>query len=883
MNKSIRYIILFIALTLIVIWFTLSFSAFQRKQILEQELNHLKNEYEFSIKDYKSNSDIYFVNVINTKAVIELMIRANNSNTDVKNNARAELYDLLIDSYTTMQKFNLHQMHFHLPNNESFLRFHAPDFFGDDLTNERETVAYVNRELKPVSGFEAGKKFIGYRFVYPIIHDGNHLGSVETAISMATIVHEIEAHTHAAVAFIISKSVVDKKVLEEDRIKFKPSFISDTYLLENSSSLNTTDFMKSIISKHNNLEESLHSGPPFNYAAVKDGQTYITSYLPIQNSISQEPVGYLIISRINEDLYDNRFLFISSALVVITIIGILIFIIHIFHTYQKTLKQKNKLLEEVQHNAKLGFWELDIEHNALTLSNEIYNIFGVKPQNSKRTIEDLTEYVHPEDRILVRKTYENSIINKSGYQVRYRVLREDGSVIHVNEIAYHEFNDARQPIKSIGTVQDITELVESEIGIQELHNQLESVISKVPDIVYRCTNTRSQKILYINDAVEYITGYSKSDFLKPDGRTINSIIHPDDVKMTEEVIKNAIQKDQIFKVDYRIIDAEGTTVFVQEIGQKSISPGGQEVLDGTITDLSLEKDAFGRMGKFLDIQDNIVVLTDGEKLKFANKKFFELLGFDNLDTFLENHNCLSDLFIENDQQFHPGKIKDKKKNWIDSLLTYDEGHRIVSIRDKHQEIHVFAVSINAYELGSYVITFSDISENYSEKQQYMKKAHLDPLTGAYNREFFSANINRLIGDSEVKGCGIGFIIFDIDNFKSVNDNHGHTVGDKIIRQVVEIVNHNIRETDKLIRWGGDEFVLIAESSSIQGVQKQAEKLCNIIAHFEFDTINNLTCSFGCSLYNSTQTIDETYKSADEALYKAKRSGKNKVVTTGEIW
>ena len=161
-----------------------------------------------------------------------------------------------------------------------------------------------------------------------------------------------------------------------------------------------------------------------------------------------------------------------------------------------------------------------------------------------------------------------------------------------------------------------------------------------------------------------------------------------------------------------------------------------------------------------------------------------------------------------------------------------------------------------------------------------KKAHIDPLTGAYNRYKLDETIRqeekRLSRNTNLPPYSI--IICDIDDFKKINDSYGHLLGDEILKAFANRIKSNIREYDMLFRWGGEEFVIFLPQTSCKEAIKVAHKLQKII---EQNPINDIavTCSFGVSgKKDRKEEINEIFKRADEALYKAKKSGKNCVVS-----
>ena len=120
------------------------------------------------------------------------------------------------------------------------------------------------------------------------------------------------------------------------------------------------------------------------------------------------------------------------------------------------------------------------------------------------------------------------------------------------------------------------------------------------------------------------------------------------------------------------------------------------------------------------------------------------------------------------------------------------------------------------------------------------------------------------------------LFIDIDHFKNVNDKYGHQVGDDILREFVLVISTHIRSNDCLVRWGGEEFIVFfPETNSLQA-KNRAETLRNIIATHEWCHKKSLTCSIGVAQMGD-ERITEMIARADEALYKAKGSGRNKVV------
>ncbi len=139
---------------------------------------------------------------------------------------------------------------------------------------------------------------------------------------------------------------------------------------------------------------------------------------------------------------------------------------------EDTLKESEARLKEAQRIAHLGHWELDLKKNVLRWSDEVYRIFGLEPQAFGATYEAFLQHVHPDDRDFVNGAYTNSVKNRTSYDIEHRILK-DGEIRYVNERCFTEYGDQGIPLRSIGTVLDITERRKAEEEIRSLNAELE--------------------------------------------------------------------------------------------------------------------------------------------------------------------------------------------------------------------------------------------------------------------------------------------------------------------------------------------------------------------------------------------------------------------------
>lgn len=162
-------------------------------------------------------------------------------------------------------------------------------------------------------------------------------------------------------------------------------------------------------------------------------------------------------------------------------------------------------------------------------------------------------------------------------------------------------------------------------------------------------------------------------------------------------------------------------------------------------------------------------------------------------------------------------------------------------------------------------------------QRLTELAHTDALTHIYNRLYFDKFLGIEASKARRYGGGFSIIFFDIDHFKNINDHYGHPRGDRVLRRISDIVSSSNRDTDIFARYGGEEFILLAPSTNIEGAFTHAERLRSNIenSHFSIDT--KITSSFGVTEFDSTtDNAESVIKRADEALYLAKKKGRNRV-------
>jgi diguanylate cyclase (GGDEF)-like protein/PAS domain S-box-containing protein len=164
-----------------------------------------------------------------------------------------------------------------------------------------------------------------------------------------------------------------------------------------------------------------------------------------------------------------------------------------------------------------------------------------------------------------------------------------------------------------------------------------------------------------------------------------------------------------------------------------------------------------------------------------------------------------------------------------------------------------------------------------KNEQLENLANLDMLTGAYNRRQYDHFISIEIEKYEVYGTPFSMIMFDIDNFKEINDGIGHKKGDSILQEMTLLIRRTLRNTDHLFRWGGDEFIVLLPGLDLQHALTVAHKIKSAAEGYDFETGGRrVTLSLGVGSFNPSEKQDQFIHRVDNAMLRAKSKGKNGV-------
>lgn len=188
----------------------------------------------------------------------------------------------------------------------------------------------------------------------------------------------------------------------------------------------------------------------------------------------------------------------------------------------------------------------------------------------------------------------------------------------------------------------------------------------------------------------------------------------------------------------------------------------------------------------------------------------------------------------------------------------------------YDSLFQFYISNAVYILALYYLQRFKLAFIQNEAMQHL--ADTDYLTNLPNRRLIEKKLN----ENSNRDLEFSVILFDVDHFKKVNDRFGHDIGDKVLKEFANLIQENIRDKDIVGRWGGEEFIIIANDLNAKQAVVFSDRLRKLIEEAAFSHQNKVTASFGVAEYRQKEKIKDVLKRADIALYMAKENGRNKV-------
>lgn len=272
-----------------------------------------------------------------------------------------------------------------------------------------------------------------------------------------------------------------------------------------------------------------------------------------------------------------------------------------------------------------------------------------------------------------------------------------------------------------------------------------------------------------------------------------------------------------------------------------------------------------------DFQNDLLFIVEDDEIVDCNTNFLNFFGYEDLFSYHENHMVFAEHFIEE----HGYYATNHDITWLDDSLAQARKIKMYNFEGEEFIFLLRAASVPE-DLSRFIVKCTDITELDELYQEQEQLAAFDSLTEIYNRLKFQQLLEEKWKSEERINRTMALILFDIDDFKKVNDTYGHDFGDLALIQLAELMKSKMVSQHIFARWGGEKFSILVINTTEKEAFQVAESLRFFIETKQFSSISKLTASFGVALYEQGITKEELIQRADIALYEAKKNGKNQV-------
>ncbi len=434
-----------------------------------------------------------------------------------------------------------------------------------------------------------------------------------------------------------------------------------------------------------------------------------------------------------------------------------------------------------------------------------------------------------------------------------------------------------------GNYKDRKLFVEVHIDLEDLTKALtqsaihpELMLHSGPMVFFHWDAVEGWPLKFVSLNVSELLGYTAGDFLE--GRVqYRDIIHPEDLdRVVSEVQYHTESGSTEWNhEEYRLRRKDGKYIWVYDHTVAIRNAEGKVIgYYGYVIDITEKHEKEELFRKLTEANPHAVLLYDYEKNKivYVNKKAQELTEYTEEE--LLSMDDPFNLVYPKDMGAATKIVEERIKGYQDIQKAR---FRIVTKRGKTKWVDFYSIPTIYKNRKVNITTLVDISEDINRERMLAHLATRDQLTGILNRHALTQSFEQLINQVERYGGTFSIILFDLDNFKKVNDIYGHNVGDEVLRRFVKEARKVLRRSDIFGRWGGEEFLVLLPMTSEP--YTVAEKIRRVIEECQFYKNIRITISAGTAVYRKGDTLNSMVMRADDALYKAKAQGKNRVVTS----
>jgi len=833
---------------------------------------------------HRDSVQTYFNEYIMKPRTLELLRLAQDAaDRDV---ARTLLYRHLYGVYTGLQEQGLRQLHFHLPNGDSLLRFHRPVRFGDNLMEIRPAIRIANTEFRPVFDFEAGRVMSGFRSVFPVMDvDGTHLGSVELSMPFDAIRQVMQSLLpQREFEMLLHARVVSDILFDEQKPLYGVWAGSERFVLEDPHHVlpdappPLSDEAKQVVAHLliDGLAQTALAENASTALSVSVGDAYFTTVLTSIIDAEGDQVGFIAsyapetsLQVINADFLTNLALTTLLLLLLATTSYVLL--------KQNVIKLfERKRLQTINDTLGEGLYVMDDKGVITHVNRRACELLGYAERDLlDHVAHDLFHGDTGNGRMpLALCPVFTTVMRGEQYDDRQTFRCKNGDLF-VASVTSRPIVQDSLVVASVTSFRDISEQVLMQEALRESEVRYRSVVESVKEVIFQ--TDVDGRWTFLNPAWTEISGYTIDESL---GMHSFEYVQPDDHGRVRELFETVLQgKSKTSRQELRYLSKHGCFRWVEAHAWLTIGPTGEvQGVSGTLSDITERKQAGARMqlaaSVFSHAREGIIITdADGDIIE-VNDAFCRITGYRREEVLGKNPRILQsgrqspEYYAAmwkalHEQDYWSGEIWNRRK----SGEVYAEMLTISTIRD------AAGTPLN------YVALFSDITVLKEHQDRLEFLAHYDALTSLPNRVLLGDRLQQAMVKCRRNNKPLAVVYLDLDGFKAINDNHGHDLGDELLVVIAQRLKAALREGDTLARLGGDEFVAVI--TDLENTHDCEFVLARLLQAASDpvpigSTVLHVSASIGATLYPDDSVVaDQLLRHADQAMYVAKQSGKNR--------
>lgn len=555
--------------------------------------------------------------------------------------------------------------------------------------------------------------------------------------------------------------------------------------------------------------------------------------------------------------------------------GLIKHLVDDLETATEATKSSESALLEAQHIAGIGSFVLDFTRGQWAGSQVCHNVFGVDAQHD-HSLDGWLGLIHPDDRAAMSDDMHGDVVGQQrAFNRQFRILRaSDGAERWVHGLGRLTVDAQGQAVDLRGTVQDISEKKRAEAEIESTQSTLRATLDALPDLLFEV------------DRLGLIHSYHshRSDLLAaaPEvflGKSFADVLPADVTQVCFQAIEEAAQLGYSAGKTYALDLPQGRRWF--ELSVAPMADVNHAVphfifISRDVTERHSAEEKLQLASRvFSHAREGIVIMDATGTILDVNDSFTRITGYLPKEAIGHKPHILrsgqqgpefyAELWRKLTTQGHwSGELWNRHKNGTQYALSTT----ISSVRDQGGQVL------------QYVGLFFDITSHKTHQHQLEHFAHFDALTDLPNRVLLADRLRQAMVHAQRRGQALAVAYLDLDGFKTVNDRHGHDIGDQLLIALSNTMKEALREGDTLARMGGDEFVavLIDQTNEASCVPMLHRLLSAAAAPVQLgDLTLQVSASLGVTFYPQAKSIDadQLLRQADQALYQAKVAGKNR--------